>query len=195
MISCSIRRGVIYVRLHAIFAAAPEPVLAAVAQFVGGPKPPEDEASSLIDAWVERHRHLVKHPCRQPPLLPRGEVHDLQRIFDDLNQRYFQGRVTARITWSVAARKQRRRSIRMGSYSEEERLIRIHPSLDQSFVPEYFVAAVVFHEMLHEIHGPREKTGPRRVHSAAFCRDEARFAEHAKARAWEAENLHRLLRY
>jgi hypothetical protein len=195
MISCSVKRGVVYVRLHAIFADAPEHVLGAVARFVGEKKP-DAKTAWLIDQWIETHRHLVKRPRVSRPVLPRGEVHDLQKIFDELNAEYFRGRVDARITWSVAARKQKRSSIRLGSYSEEERLIRIHPALDQGFVPEFFVASVVFHEMLHQLHGAHEGAdGSRRVHTPAFRRDEARFVDFERARRWEAANIRRLLRY
>lgn len=195
MVSFSVKRGVIYLRLHAIFGEAPEHILEAIAAFIRE-RPPSPKVSWLIDQWIEAHRPLVKNPERGPRALPRGEVHDLQEIFERLNREYFQGRVSARITWSVAARGQKRSSIRMGSYAEDERLIRIHPALDQAFVPEYFVASVVFHEMLHELHGAHQTAdGQRRVHTAAFRRDEAKFRDFALARAWEARNLHRLLRY
>lgn len=195
MISFSTKKGVTYVRLHAIFSEAPEHVLGAVARFVAE-KRPGPKTAWLIDQWIEAHRHLVKRPERAPRVLPRGEVHDLQAIYDELNPAYFRDRVDARITWSVAAKKQKRSSIRLGSYLEDEKLIRIHPALDQSFVPEFFVASVVFHEMLHQLHGAHEALdGTRRVHTPAFRRDEAKFAEFRRARQWEAENLHRLLRY
>ncbi len=195
MISYSVKRGVRYVRLHALFAQAPDHILGAVARFVST-KQPDPKTVWLIDQWIEIHRPYVKRQGRKPRVLPKGEVHDLQDIFDGLNQQYFSGRVQSRITWSTAARKQKRMSIRMGSYSEHEQLIRIHPALDQTFVPEFFVASVVFHEMLHELHGVAETAdGTRRVHTPAFRQDEARFEAYAKARAWEAKHLRRLLRY
>ena len=194
MISYSVRRGVTYLRLHAIFADAPEPVLTAIARFVKAPRPgPETE--HIIDQWIETHRHLVRRSDRSVRMLPRGEVHNLQKILSRLNLEYFDGCVTARITWSVAARGRKRASIRMGSYSPDEGLIRIHPALDQDYVPEYFVASVVFHEMLHELHGASPEDGHRRVHTPAFRRDEARFRDYGRARTWETRNLHRLLRY
>ena len=195
MLSFSVKKGVHYVRLHAIFADAPEHILGAVARFVCHRRP-GPKAQWLIDQWIESHRHLVKKRGRKPRVLPRGEVHDLQAIFNRINKRYFKNKVRAQITWSTAARGQRRSSIRMGSYSEDEDLIRIHPALDQSFVPEFFVASVVFHEMLHELHGAHMGSdGCRRVHTPAFRRDEARFEAFAQARAWETKNLHRLLKY
>ena len=44
-----------------------------------------------------------------------------------------------------------RRSIKLGSYSATERLIRVHPALDRPWVPRYFVSYIVYHEMLHHV--------------------------------------------
>jgi hypothetical protein len=86
--------------------------------------------------------------------------------------------------------------MRLGSYNESENVIRMHPALDQAFVPRYFVASVVFHEMLHEMHGAEEiSEGRRAVHTPAFLADEQRFRDYARARAWENKHIKRLLRY
>ena len=89
----------------------------------------------------------------------------------------------------------RRASIKMGSYSVEERLIRIHRSLDRAFVPRFFVEWIVFHEMLHQIHDIKVKNGRREFHSRAFLDAEARFDRYVEARAWERANLDALLTY
>lgn len=195
MISFKERRGVLYLRLHAIFADAELDVLNAVGSFVRNRA--SARQAGLIDDWIEANRHLIKRPKEDdPPVLPRGEIHDLQAIFDDLNRRYFENRIQARITWTRALRGQKRNSIRMGSYCDEQRLIRIHPALDQEFVPKYFVASVVFHEMLHEIHGAEETEGGKRcIHTPAFLADEQTFEDYERARRWELRYLHRLLRY
>jgi hypothetical protein len=195
MISFKERRGVLYVRLHAIFAEADTELLGAVSSFVRGRA--SKRQARMIDEWIESNRHLIKRPREDdPPLLPMGECYDLQAIFDDLNTRYFDDKIGARITWTKALKNQKRTSIRMGSYCDEQKLIRIHPALDQEFVPEYFVAAVVFHEMLHEVHGA-EKTdnGRRCVHTPAFYADERKFEHYAKAKRWELRHIHKLLKY
>ena len=196
MVSFRRRRGVLYVRLHALFAHAPDRVFDAIAEFLSHPEPPE-AATQLMDAFLERHRDLVEqNRVEQLTPQPEGRYHDLERLRDALNATYFGHRVTARITWTRAARGQRRATMRLGSYSEQEDLIRIHPALDQAFVPEYFVASVVFHEMLHALHGAEElEDGRRSVHSPAFLEDERRFGEYAEARRWEREHIRRLLRY
>ena len=69
----------------------------------------------------------------------------------------------------------------MGSYSVEDRLIRIHRSLDRAFVPRFFVAWIVFHEMLHQVHDIRVKNGRREFHSKEFLADEAQFEHYDEA--------------
>lgn len=196
MISFKRRGRAFYLRVHRMFGGAPAPVVSALGSFVSKDQTTRAEAK-LLDDWIERHRDSL-NTARADALKPQpfGEVYDLIGMFDDLNARYFGGKIEAQITWTRAAKNQRRTSIHMGTYSDELRLIRIHPALDQAWVPKFFVEFVVFHEMLHQVHqvGPHEG-GRREVHSRAFRRDEARFLEYREARAWERQNLKRLLRY
>ncbi|HEY0251572.1 MAG TPA: hypothetical protein VGC41_08595, partial [Kofleriaceae bacterium] len=70
-----------------------------------------------------------------------GEIHDLRAIYDELNARYFGNKIDALITWGQKnGRPKCRNSIKMGSYAVEDRLIRIHRSLDRAFVPRFFIA-------------------------------------------------------
>src|SRR2546428_295735 len=143
-----------------------------------------DEASRAI-ALVDAFR-------RQPTqvIYTAGEHHDLRVIFDELNASYFGNKIDAAITWGArCGRPRRRNSIKMGSYSVEDRLIRIHRSLDRAFVPRYFVAWIVFHEMLHQVHDIRVKNGRREFHSKAFLADEAGFEHYDQAKAWERQHL------
>jgi predicted metal-dependent hydrolase len=75
----------------------------------------------------------------------------------------------------------------------EDRLIRVHPVLDQEMVPSYFVDWIVFHEMLHGKHEIRRVGGRRRFHPPEFAREEQQFPDYFRARLWEKANLDRLL--
>jgi hypothetical protein len=192
MISFRRRGRALYVRAHKMFADAPQPVIDALARFVSQDDLSKPDAH-LLDAYIEAHRPQKK--MRQTALQPFGEVHDLKASFDRLNRRYFDDRIAADITWSTAPNKRRRASIKMGSYCEEERLIRIHPALDQCFVPRYFVDFVVYHEMLHQVHETPQRGRRRQVHTPAFRAAEKRFAHYDKAMRWERNNLARLMRW
>ncbi len=89
------------------------------------------------------------------------------------------------------------RSIRFGGYYPGEALIRIHPRLDQSFVPKYVIRYIVYHEMLHAHIGIEQTEGGRRsIHPRTFKRMERTFPEYEKAVAWieDSGNLRRILR-
>lgn len=195
MISASRRNGYLHVRLHRVFAEAPEPVLNAITIFLRDPRTPRTTLKP-IDDWLDaQEHHLSRNRPRKVVIQTEGQHHDLEPIRQDLNRRYFDQTITARITWSRATRGQKRRTMRLGSYCDRLGLIRIHPALDQAFVPRYFVASVVFHEMLHELHA-LPHTGKRRVvHSRAFLEDERQFEHYEKARRWERRHLKRLLNF
>ncbi len=83
--------------------------------------------------------------------------------------------------------------MKTGVYVQDARIIRIHPTLDRPEVPEFYVAAVVFHEMLHQVVAAVEVNGRRVVHGAEFRRQEHAYPDHLRAKAWEAEHLGLLL--
>ena len=82
----------------------------------------------------------------------------------------------------------------MGSFAVEDRIIRIHPALDQDCVPDYFVAWIVFHEMLHGKHEVQARERPPPLPQRGVPRRGAQFPEYERACAWEKQNLDRLLR-
>ncbi len=194
MLSYEWRRGVLYLRLHRVFAEAQLPVLRAVAAFAGVGRYTKARARTIdrfIDAATPRRQSADRGRIN-----PRGQVHDLQAIFEALNHRFFEGRIEADITWAERRPRRggRKRTIRLGTYVDDLRLIRVHPALDQAFVPDFYVASVVFHEMLHQVFGiERSPSGRRVIHSPAFRRAEQAHPDHARAQAWEQKNLARLL--
>ena len=194
MVSWKRVAGRLQFRLHHMFCGAAEPVLRALAGFTGKNRRPHGRA---IDEFVRTHRHLIKAaPSRaDPPLATRGRVHHLGDIYDELNVQHFDRRVTARIGWGRRPPDGRRRSIKMGVYFHDQKLIRIHPALDDEQVPRHFVRLVVFHEMLHQVLPPTtDDSGRRTVHGREFRAAERRFPDYERARAWEKTNLHLLLR-
>ena len=83
--------------------------------------------------------------------------------------------------------------MKTGVYVQDARIIRIHPTLDRPEVPEFYVAAVVFHEMLHQAVPVVEVGGRRVVHGKEFRRRERVYPDHARAKEWEDRNLSLLL--
>ncbi|MBI4558354.1 MAG: hypothetical protein HY706_12300 [Candidatus Hydrogenedentes bacterium] len=189
-------------RIHRMFLTADTPVVKALAGWVRRPR--RGVSSRVLDQFIRGHRHLIrKGPAREASVQTAGRHHNLRAMFDGLNRTHFGGAVTARITWGNlprrSARGKRRRSIRFGSYTAEDHIIRLHPFLDQPFVPEYFVRYIVFHEMLHAALGSEEDpdSGRRCVHTREFKQRERAYPDYPRATAWQNEspNIRRLLRY
>ncbi|ACY15720.1 hypothetical protein [Haliangium ochraceum] len=182
------------VRLHHMFVHAPPATTRALARYIAHN---DRESSRMLGAYIDANQHQVRSRERRasnPRLITRGRYHDLREIYDDLNERYFDNRIEARITWGQRTGKPKRRnSIKMGSYSVEDRLIRIHRSLDRAFVPRFFVEWIVYHEMLHQVHEIKVVNGRRQFHTREFLRDEAMFEHYAAAREWERSHLDALL--
>jgi hypothetical protein len=184
------------VRLHHMFAEADPVITRALARYIADNDP---DASRVLGDFIDVNSGHVRGRARRAPatvIFTAGEHHDLRQIFDELNARYFGNRIEASITWGArTGRPRRRNSIKMGSYSVEDRLIRIHRSLDREFVPRFFVAWIVFHEMLHQVHDIRVKNGRREFHSKEFLADEAQFEHYHEARRWERRHLDAILTY
>jgi hypothetical protein len=194
MVSFRRAAGALHYRVHHMFLDAPGEVIRALAQFAGPARGSarRRHAGGAIDAFVRQRRDRIGAP-RVGRLQPHGRAHDLQAIFDRLNAQEFGGAIEARIGWGAVRPGQRRRTVKTGVYLQDARVIRIHPTLDRPEVPEYYVAAVVFHEMLHQAVPAREVGGRRIVHGADFRRRERAYPDFARARAWELRHLSLLL--
>jgi len=195
MVSFRRAAGGVHYRVHHMFLEAPGDVVRALAAFAGtarGAAARRREASRRIDRFVRDQRERIGAP-RVGRLQPRGRAHDLAAIFDRLNASEFGGAVRARIGWGAVRPGRRRRTVKTGVYLHEARVIRIHPTLDREEVPEFYVAAVVFHEMLHQVVPVHERNGRRVVHGAEFRRRERAYPDHLRSREWEKVHLGLLL--
>jgi hypothetical protein len=185
------------VRLHHMFLSSDPLTLRSLARWVKHPG--SHAAGPMLNAFISANEHLVRERQPRPMRIrTRGEHHDLQSLYDEVNAEHFADRVDAPITWGKRpSQRKRRRSIRFGSYSLTEHLIRIHPNLDEAFVPRYFVRYIVFHEMLHADLGfRRSPCGRTQMHTPEFNRLERQYPDYDRAVEWHnnLKNLRRLLR-
>ncbi len=178
-----------------MFLSADTSILDALAHWILHPR--SERQGAIIDAFIRQHRDEIgTRPNAAAKLEPKGKHFDLRVLLDEVNRAWFDGAVDAAITWGRLNPVARQRSIRFGSYWERDNLIRIHPLLDQDFVPEFFVRYIVFHEMLHAALAKESPRGDGRriVHGAEFRRREQAYPDYERATAWETSNLKRLLR-
>jgi hypothetical protein len=148
----------------------------------------------------KKTKRKLAHPKlpmqRQLNLLHEGAHFDLRPMFDNLNKRYFRGRLRGyKVMWGRRRKHRAKEYFIFGTIQEEDRVIRINRALDQPFVPPWFLRYVLYHEMLHSV-VPDEvlSQGRRRVHTEEFNRRERKFPGYRRARRWEEENLSRFLR-
>jgi hypothetical protein len=191
------RTSPIQLRLHRMFLWAPPHVVNAMGTWLTRNRC--KRSAAVIDQFISTHRHLVdSKPTKPIKTRTRGLHFDLMELFAEVNEQEFDRQVDAPITWGKRPpRGKRQYSIRFGSYTPEDHIIRIHPYLDQDWVPRYFVRYVVFHEMLHAHMGIEEKpSGRRSVHPPEFKRLEKAYPDYEKAIGWHdhSGNLNRLLR-
>jgi hypothetical protein len=200
IISHSAHGGVLRARIHHMFLDAPPSVVDALVRYVTRG---DREASVLVGHYIEANAtRLARRTSRSVPLVSRGRHHDLLDVYQDVNERYFGGNVNALLTWgkkappraSVDGRKPKRTTIKLGSYSAVDRLIRIHPALDRGWVPRYFVAFIVYHEILHHLIPSSRGPGRRVLHPPEFVARERQFRNYERALTWEKKHLSRLLR-
>ena len=183
-------------RIHNIFLSASDEVIRHLAHYiVFNDATASKEIGRYIDDNPGRGGVARRAPASSPsPVRTSGKVYDLRLIFDELNEQYFEGEVSCKITWGRHVRRgKERRSIKLGSYTLEDDIIRIHPGLDQEWVPDYYVRWIVFHEMLHATSPIPVVNGRRRFHTPEFSRGERRFSHFNQAVAWERQNLPALL--
>jgi hypothetical protein len=195
IITHRVQKGVLHVRVHHMFLDAPAPVVDALVRYVTRG---DRDASATLGDHIDDNGFRLARRKRNAPLVSRGKHHDLLELFSGINERYFGEGVNAVITWGQRstrkARGESQRTIKLGSYSAVDRLIRIHPALDQKWVPRYFVAYIIYHEMLHHVIPGSRGLGRVNLHPPEFKEREKQFRHFDRALQWERRHVARLLR-
>jgi hypothetical protein len=175
-----------HVRLSDLMVQAPVLAVEAVAAILLGKLYRRRVPRQLIERYrefsyspkIRRKLHAKRQTrARKIPHQPGGTHHDLAALHERLNQSYFGSELkTPRLGWS-------RRGWRsmLGCYDPALDQIVINRKLDQDAVPEYVVAYVMYHEMLHQKHPVRFARCRRESHSASFRAEEKQFREYAQA--------------
>lgn len=175
------------VRLSDLLADAPSEVLDALATMLLAKldrAPPPASARRAYDRWLHspatyrRRLQARKARGRLQARAPRGRCHDLEALFDQLNERYFGGSLRKpALGWSLQPSRKR-----LGHYDPAHDAIVISRILDRPEMPSLLAEYVLYHEMLHIRHPPRLGRGGRRVHTPEFLASERNFARFDEAR-------------
>jgi hypothetical protein len=184
-----VRAGRVYVRLSDLFQTAPPEVIRAlafllVARLLSRKAPRDQEriyrAFAFSPQLLRASDIARRQRGRKVISSAHGSVYNLERIFARLNRRYFDGEMEKPVlTWS----QRKARSI-LGHHDAAHDTITVSKALDSREVPEWFVAYIVFHEMLHIKHPARIINGRRYYHTSAFRAEEQSYPRYQQAQEW-----------
>ena len=175
-----LREGKLIVRLSDLLEGAPEPVLRSIAHILLAKmyrKPIERTHGARYRKYVSSHdlvnkAHLVRQLRGRKRIdSAKGQVYDLEGIFEDLNTRFFHGLLARpQMTWSQGHARNH-----LGHYDPAHNAIVVSRVFDHPRVPRCAVEYIVYHEMLHLKHPVKLRGSRRCVHGAEFRAEEKLF--------------------
>jgi predicted metal-dependent hydrolase len=184
-----LRQAVIHVRISDLLEGAPESVIEAIAHILLAKiyrKPIEALHSTRYRRYVSSHDITAKaqllRRVRGRKLIesPKGDIYDLEEIFEHLNRQFFYGLLARpQMTWS---RSQARNSL--GHYDPAHNAIVVSRVFDHQRVPRFAVEYIVYHEMLHLKHPVKLRGSRRCVHGPEFQAEEKLFPDLERAKAF-----------
>jgi hypothetical protein len=176
------------VSLHRIFLQAPKNVMEALACYLRR----EDKIiAPSVKAFIEANLQKLdySHLLDRKKLCSQGSVYNLQKIYNGLNEEYFQGKLNLLITWFGKPMQRNRSRVTFGLYYDPLRLIKINRLLDHPSFPDYLISYVIYHEMLHHVCPAYfDDKGQHHIHSKEFKEKEVKFRYYDLAQNWIKEH-------
>lgn len=183
------------VSLHKMFLTAPQNVMDHLACYL---KQEEKNISTEVREFIETNLKKFDYSSQIDPkkLYKQGNVYHLGNIYNKLNREYFDGKLDLLITWFGKPLQRNRSRVTFGLYHDQLRLIKINRLMDTPSFPEYVVAFVVYHEMLHHVcPSYYDEKGRHQIHSKEFKAEEQRFKYYDLANDWIKKNQGNLFTY
>lgn len=180
------------VSMHRMFLDAPRNIMQDLACYL---RRESKIISPTVKAFIEDNLKKLDYSYQvdSKKLYIQGNVYNLQRIYNDLNQEYFNNNLDLSITWFGKPMQRNRSRVTFGLYHDSLRLIKIHRILDSPGFPDYFVSYVIYHEMVHHVSPPYiDEKGVNRVHSREFKIQERKFRYFDLAQEWIKEHQAKL---
>jgi hypothetical protein len=193
--NCRERRNGVVITAHEAFIIAPDDVLEAlVGAAVAGVErsrgasggPDGNRTEAVCRRRVQDHAAgddfhdlalALELEAAPPAEAGRGRHHDLEEVFERVNEEYFGGRLERPIlTWSRAITRRK-----LGHYQPSRDTVMISSTLDDPAIPPYVLDFVMYHELLHKKLGAKVARGRRHVHTPEFRRAERGFRHYREA--------------
>mgnify|MGYP002029648338 CR=1 FL=1 len=174
------------VRISDILEKAPFPVLSAVSCLLLHKlfklKAP-GEVKRLYGSYVHR-ASIVEHTNRVRRLRgrkcfsgPAGKHFDLQTLFDELNETFFNNELEVeQLSWSSGSSRRT-----LGHFDPAYNAIVLSRALDREDVPQHVISFILYHEMLHVFLGETIRQGKRYKHHRRFRAAERDFPAYEEA--------------
>lgn len=185
--SIKLHDGCLRVRMPDILEGAPAPVLEALAHILVGKlyrRPVEGKFGHRYRLYLNRREIRLKLQLvrqirgRKFVSGPQGEHRNLEPVFEELNQRHFDGLLGQPLLgWS----RRPSRSL-LGHFDPSHNAIVISRIFDSQEVPALALEYVMYHEMLHLRHPVDHTRSRRRVHTREFQQAERGFPRLAEAK-------------
>jgi hypothetical protein len=181
------REDAVYVRFSDLLQRAPRAVLEGAAALLLSRVYRRKAPRSLVAPYLNYARsnrtrgrisRMRRGRVRLVPTGPRGRHFDLEKMFEQLNEKYFSGNLQRpHIGWSTKSWRRQ-----FGCYDPGPNQILLNRRMDHAAVPAVAVEYVLYHEMLHLKH-PTRRSGCSLVsHSPEFRAEEKLFSDFARAR-------------
>jgi len=174
------------VRMSDVFEGAPAPVQEALAYILIAklyrkpiPRKYQHRYRLFVNRADIRKKALLLRQLRgrKQIISAQGHVHDLEEMFRDLNEQFFDGLLAQpQLSWSPRVSRRM-----LGHWDPAHNAIIISRIFDRPEIPRFLVEYILYHEMLH-IKFPAEfRTQRRCVHTRAFKEDERKFPRYTEA--------------
>jgi len=180
------REETVFVRFSDLLQRAPLPVLEGAAALLLARVYRRKAAHQLTAPYLDyarshRTRTRINRMRRtriRPAAQPHGRQFNLDKLFDELNLKYFEGKLQRpHIGWSTRGWRRQ-----FGCYDHGPGHILLNRRMDDPKVPQCAVEYVLYHEMLHVKHPTRRSGCSLISHSPEFRAEEKQFQEFARAR-------------
>jgi hypothetical protein len=182
-----LENGSLHVRISDLLAAAPAPVMEALAYILLGKLYRKPVARLYNHRYrlylnrrdMRRQAHLIRQiRGRKFVSGPQGKIFNLQEIFERLNQQFFDGLLGMPLLgWSRGISRRM-----LGHFDPSHNAIIINRIFDQEGRPALPLEYVMFHEMLHLRHPVDHNGARRRVHTKEFREAEKKFPQLKEAK-------------
>ncbi len=182
------KRKYIRLSIHRMFLKASGAIVDAIVDFIHNQK--SRHSSLLLQNFINTQlpKFGYEKKLNHEKLSTLGQAYDLKTIYHQLNKTYFDNQLDLNITWYGMPHKRRGCTMTYGLYSEPLKLIKVHRLLDRYICPEFYVAFVIYHEMLHEVHKPYMGVSCTHIHTPEFKAQEKQFKYFKEAVAWEKKS-------